>query len=268
MNSEKNPLSVAIIGIPEHERNILRNIFKLSLYRTHTYTLMPGDEASHILLIDADDPDALADWEALCKGGKNQLPWRNSSDDSAELAPSVMVARDQPANDPPHWIRRPFIATRVLSVLDQIAARLPVKPAPAVIVEPEPVAILQPSTIIPTVLVVDDSSTVRRQVGLELERLDIQVDAAESGEQAFELLARNRYDLIFLDVILPGVDGYHLCKAIKKDKTMKKTPVVMLTSKSSPFDRVKGALSGCDAYLTKPVKQSAFQGVVKKYLKN
>ena len=117
-------------------------------------------------------------------------------------------------------------------------------------------------------LVVDDSSTVRRQVGLELERLDIQVDAAESGEQAFELLARNRYDLIFLDVILPGVDGYHLCKAIKKDKTMKKTPVVMLTSKSSPFDRVKGALSGCDAYLTKPVKQSAFQGVVKKYLKN
>ena len=162
----------------------------------------------------------------------------------------------------------PFIATRVLSVLDQIAARLPVKPAPAVLVEPEPVAILQPSTIIPTVLVVDDSSTVRRQVGLELERLDIQVDAAESGEQAFELLARNRYDLIFLDVILPGVDGYHLCKAIKKDKTMKKTPVVMLTSKSSPFDRVKGALSGCDAYLTKPVKQSAFQGVVKKYLKN
>lgn len=268
MNSEKNPLSVAIIGIPEHERNILRNIFKLSLYRTHTYTLMPGDEASHILLIDADDPDALADWETLCKGGKNRLPWRDGSEDSAELAPSVMVARDQPANDPSHWIRRPFIATRVLSVLDQIAARLPAKPVPSVIAGPEPAAILQPAVVIPTVLVVDDSSTVRRQVGLELERLDVHVDAAESGEQAFELLARNRYDLIFLDVILPGVDGYHLCKAIKKDKTMKKTPVVMLTSKSSPFDRVKGALSGCDAYLTKPVKQSAFQGVVKKYLKN
>ena len=264
MRSEKNPFSVAIIGIPEHERNILRNIFKLSLYRPHTYTLMPGGESCHILLIDADDPAALADWKALCNSGNNGLPPRSHSD----LAPPVMVARDQPATEASHWIRRPFIATRVLGVLDQIAARLPDKPAQPPIAEPEPVAIIHTSTTAPTVLVVDDSSTVRRQVELELERFDVHVDAAESGEQAFELLARNCYDLIFLDVVLPGVDGYHICKAIKKDKTMKKTPVVMLTSKSSPFDRVKGALSGCDTYLTKPVKLSAFQGVVKKYLKN
>ncbi len=265
MISEKNPFSVAIIGIPEHERNILRNIFKLSRYRPHTYTLMPDDAFSHILLIDADDPCALADWETLCKSGTG-ASWRSSSDLSA-LAPSVMVARDQPANDPPHWIRRPFIATRVLSVLDQIAAGLPAKSSPPAIAEPEPVAIVQSSTAMPTALVVDDSSTVRRQVELELEQFGICVDVSESGEQAFELLTRRRYDLIFLDVVLPGVDGYHLCKAIKKNKTTKKTPVVMLTSKSSPFDRVKGALSGCDTYLTKPVKQSAFQSVVKKYLK-
>lgn len=78
---------------------------------------------------------------------------------------------------------------------------------------------------------------------------------------------KNNYDLIFLDVVLPGIDGYQLCKSLKRGKDKKKTPVIMLTSKSSPFDRVKGALAGCDAYLTKPVKQETFQKVVKKYLR-
>lgn len=93
------------------------------------------------------------------------------------------------------------------------------------------------------------------------------VDAAATGELAIEYFNKNRYNLIFLDVVLPGVDGYQLCKMLKKDKARKKTPVIMLTSKSSPFDRVKGALAGCDAYLTKPVKQETFQKVVKKYLR-
>jgi len=116
--------------------------------------------------------------------------------------------------------------------------------------------------------VVDDSSTVRKQVELELKLLGIWTDAAESGEDAFELLAQKDYDIIFLDVVLPGVDGYQICKTIKRNKAKKKTPVIMLTSKSSPFDRVKGALAGCDTYLTKPAKQNSFQKVVKKYLKS
>ncbi|MFZ1829065.1 MAG: response regulator, partial [Candidatus Competibacteraceae bacterium] len=58
------------------------------------------------------------------------------------------------------------------------------------------------------------------------------------------------------------------CKTIKKDKDKKKTPVIMLTSKSSPFDRIRGALAGCNTYITKPVSQSSFQKVVKKYLKS
>jgi len=105
----------------------------------------------------------------------------------------------------------------------------------------------------------------------------IQVHTAETGEQAIDYINKNYYNLIFLDVVLPGIDGYQLCKIFKKDKTRKKTPVIMLTSKSSPFDRVKGALAGCDTYLTKPVKQETFtkpvkqetfQKTVKKYLKS
>ncbi len=114
----------------------------------------------------------------------------------------------------------------------------------------------------------DDSSTIRKLIELELKLFNIQVDAVESGEEAFELLAQNNYDLVFLDVVLPGADGYQICKTIKKDKTRKKMPVIMLTSKSSPFDRIKGALAGCDTYLTKPVSHSSFQKVVKKYLES
>jgi len=68
------------------------------------------------------------------------------------------------------------------------------------------------------------------------------------------MLSQNNIDLVFLDVMLPGADGYQICKTIKKNRQKTTVPVVMLTSKSSPFDRVKGSLAGCDSYLTKPVE--------------
>ena len=115
-------------------------------------------------------------------------------------------------------------------------------------------------------LVVDDSLPVRKQIELELKLLGVNADFAETGEQAFKLLDNKSYDIVFLDVVLPGVDGYQVCKTIKKDIMMKQTPVIMLTGKSSPFDRVRGTFAGCDTYLTKPVAHESFQEVVKKYL--
>jgi CheY-like chemotaxis protein len=117
------------------------------------------------------------------------------------------------------------------------------------------------------ILVVDDSAPVRRSIGLELESLNAQVDLVESGEGGLNKLKNNDYDLVFLDVILPGINGYDVCKKIKRDKNKKHIPIVMLTSKSSPFDKIKGKLSGCDAYLVKPVNQSKFQKILKTYLK-
>ncbi len=116
------------------------------------------------------------------------------------------------------------------------------------------------------VLVVDDSPTVRKQIELGLLPYRVTVDLAETGERALELIARQTYVLVFLDVVLPGTDGYQVCKSIKKQAITKKTRVVMLTGKSSPFDRVRGTLAGCDAYLTKPVESKTFQGVLQKYL--
>ena len=72
---------------------------------------------------------------------------------------------------------------------------------------------------------------------------------------------------MFLDVVLPGIDGYQVCKLIKGNKqAIKRTAVVMLTSRASPFDRLRGSLSGCDAYLTKPVDENLLLEVIAKFL--
>ena len=266
--SDKKTFAIAMFGIPESERNVLKNIFKLSLYRTYTYTLASAEQASQILLVDADDPKAMDEWRAFLGASTNGASLPDQGKASLQL-PTVMVSKEMPSQGRAHYIRRPFVATRVLSVLDQVATQAPTTPPQERVIGGEkPMVEKAGESSTPTALVVDDSSTVRKQIELELKLFGIQVHAVESGEQAFELIAQRNYDLIFLDVVLPGVDGYQICKTIKKDKLKKKTPVIMLTSKSSPFDRIKGALAGCDTYLTKPVSQSSFQKVVRKYLKS
>jgi twitching motility two-component system response regulator PilG len=115
-------------------------------------------------------------------------------------------------------------------------------------------------------LVVDDSPTVRKQLEQELGSMHIQVDMAETGEQCMEMVEEAAYNIIFLDVVLPGADGYEVCKKIRRNQETKNTPVIMLTSKSSSFDRVRGAVAGCSSYLTKPVDYEKFHKVLDQYL--
>ncbi len=267
--SSKKTYAVATIGIPDNERHVLVNIFKLSLHRTHAYTLATDPGISpEILLVDADDPQSMIQWKA-----------------SRERLPAILVTKDKSSDIHAYCIRRPFVATRVLGTLDQVALKelkvhetdkeeadspmissAVITPSPKS-ATPPPVEAISERRQPFYALVVDDSRPVRKQIELELKAFGMEVDVAETGEEAFALLDNKTYDLIFLDVVLPGVDGYHVCRTIKKDKNKKNIPVVMLTGKSSPFDRVKGALAGCDTYLTKPVKQASFQKVVKKYMR-
>ncbi len=115
-------------------------------------------------------------------------------------------------------------------------------------------------------LVVDDSTTVRRLMDLTLTPMGIEVEFADNGEDAIALVGANEYDIIFLDVILPGVDGYRVCRTIKGDKRTKSVPVIILTSKGSAFDKVRGMMAGTDVYLTKPLERTELVKAINRYL--
>ncbi len=115
-------------------------------------------------------------------------------------------------------------------------------------------------------LIVDDSLTVREQLRSALDRVGILSDPADDAASAIAQLAINRYDLVFMDVVMPGTDGYEVCRKIKKDIYTRGVPVLMLTSRSSPFDRARGALAGCDSYLVKPITWETFFTAVDKVL--
>lgn len=116
----------------------------------------------------------------------------------------------------------------------------------------------------PQVLVVDDSPSVRKQLELELDLFDVDVDFADSAETAFKRLETKVYDLALLDVVLPDKDGFQICKFIKANN--KETIAIMLTGKATRADKIKGSLAGCNDYLIKPVGRMTFQNAVKNFI--
>ncbi len=104
------------------------------------------------------------------------------------------------------------------------------------------------------VLVVDDSLSVRTQMKMVLDLFELKSDLVEDAETAMVNVERHDYDIIFLDVVLPKMDGYKACKIFKSKPRSKNTPVIMLTGKKTNFNKLLGVLAGCDRYLTKPVK--------------
>jgi len=115
-------------------------------------------------------------------------------------------------------------------------------------------------------LVVDDSLAVRKQMEIEFSLLDNDLDVAANAEEALSIASKTKYDVIFMDVVMPGIDGYAACKKLKRETINKKTPIIMLTSRSSSFDKIKGALAGCDAYLVKPINHNEFNQIYSQYV--
>jgi twitching motility two-component system response regulator PilG len=115
-------------------------------------------------------------------------------------------------------------------------------------------------------MVVDDSPTVRKLVSLTLERRGYRVISAFDGVAAIKELGSNRPDLILLDINMPRLDGYRLCKLIKKHEATQSIPVVMLSGKDGMFDKLRGRLVGCSDYITKPFEADALTVKVAKYL--
>jgi len=119
----------------------------------------------------------------------------------------------------------------------------------------------------PRALIVDDSPTVRRQLSLALHQIGLDSEAVASAREALDVLAMRRYEMVLADVVMPDMDGYKLTRAIKRDKTLRGMPVIILTSRSSPFDLARGALAGCNSYLVKPVSMKSLRDTVQRHLK-
>ena len=102
------------------------------------------------------------------------------------------------------------------------------------------------------VMVIDDSNTIRRSAEIFLTQAGCQVLLAEDGFDALAKITDHRPDVIFVDIMMPRLDGYQTCALIKRHPDFRRIPVVLLSSKDGLFDRAKGRLVGSERYLTKP----------------
>ena len=115
------------------------------------------------------------------------------------------------------------------------------------------------------ILVIDDSATIRRSAETMLANEGCDVITAENGFEALSKITRYHPDLIFVDIMMPRLDGYQTCAIIKNNSEFRDTPVVMLTSKDGLFDMARGRVVGSDQYLTKPFTREELLGAVKQH---
>jgi len=269
MMPKKSTFTIMLLGLKESERRVLKSLCMLSGNRPRSYKIVSAMDADHadFWVVDGRDATALASLR------------------SARMTRQIPVMVVDPSDFPDEYdasIGRPIVASRLLSAFDLLVGKtLGENPQPpageaASLTPPVPAPASSSVQDVPlagqgrrhTALVVDDSLTIRTQVELALREHAVEATCADTAEAAMALLATRYFDVIFLDVVLPGgMDGYQICRSIKKSGVHKRTPVIMLTGKSSPFDRVRGSLAGCDTYLVKPVESKTFTAVLKKYLK-
>ena len=117
------------------------------------------------------------------------------------------------------------------------------------------------------ILVIDDSKTIRRTAETLLSKEGCQVFTAIDGFDALSKIADHQPDLIFVDIMMPRLDGYETCSLIKHNKVFKKTPVIMLSSKDGLFDRARGRIVGSEQYLTKPFTKDELLGAISNQIK-
>jgi two-component system, cell cycle response regulator len=279
MEAENN-YCVDVIGFNPTERLLLSSIFGLAARRDPSFVQRePNSQQNvHLYLVDGDNATAMNEFQAV----RSRFP-----------APAVLVAASDHGTGLP-VTPRPMQWARLLQCFDDaLQAPLPpagatddhektmvlrrtgTKPPAAVplrvptprVATTAPRAVARPRQISDAVLVVDDNATVRKFMAAKLAPFGFTADFAETGEEAVGLTGEKEYTCVFLDVVLPGIDGYQVCKLIKSNKqAMKRTAVVMLTGRSSPFDKLRGSLAGCDEYLTKPVDENRLLEVVAKFL--
>jgi len=271
--NEQINLSVMPVGFQSTDLERFKKIFHLVRGGGRTYTILPAnsEERFNILLVNFDSPSAIQEKDQFLK---------NHAD-----ARLVAVSRGPLREPPAHYIRGMLMAERVFGVLDKIEIETfdpvsgfecsppeltrTVADLPSDCVSSR--SVQEPNLIQPSIqpngsvgyraLVVDDSLAIQKSLELNLATLEqiSAIDFADNGELALQMAELNRYDLVFLDIMMPGIDGYETCSRLRKKNEYKKTPIIMVSGKTSPMDEVKGIMAGATTYLTKPVQAEQFQ---------
>lgn len=117
------------------------------------------------------------------------------------------------------------------------------------------------------VMVIDDSKTIRRTAETLLKKEGCIVVTATDGFEALSKITDQEPDIIFVDIMMPRLDGYQTCALIKHNQVFRNTPVVMLSSKDGLFDKARGRIVGSDQYLTKPFTKEELLGAIKRHVK-
>ncbi len=232
---------ISYLGIDKDDMRIIRNMFQQIkwLQKIFILRMLRADTDPDILLINADNKEALSIWRQI-KSQKNCI--------SIMLSSSGQYFKDAIT------LQRPIELKLFERILESIAAT-------------DKIHGLNENMLSDSldVLVVDDSKPVRKYMEQKLPQLyssKVTMDFAASGEESARKVRKNVYDIIFLDVVMPGVDGYKVCKWIKANSV---AHVVMLTSKGSPFDKIRGTMSGCNAYLVKPPDDESLKAILENY---
>ncbi len=116
------------------------------------------------------------------------------------------------------------------------------------------------------VMVIDDSKTIRRTAETLLKREGCEVVTATDGFEALAKIADQQPQIIFVDIMMPRLDGYQTCALIKRNQLFKSTPVIMLSSKDGLFDKARGRIVGSEKYLTKPFTREELLGAIRTYV--
>ena len=116
------------------------------------------------------------------------------------------------------------------------------------------------------ILVIDDSKTIRRTAETLLAKEGCEVFTAVDGFDSLSKIADHRPDIIFVDIMMPRLDGEQTCSLIKHNKVVTDTPVIMLSSKDGLFDRARGRLVGSEQYLTKPFTKDELLGAIQSHV--
>ncbi|PXW87681.1 response regulator receiver protein [Nitrosomonas sp. Nm84] len=116
------------------------------------------------------------------------------------------------------------------------------------------------------VMIIDDSNTIRKSAEIFLRPSGCEVLLAEDGFEAMSKIVDNQPDIIFIDIVMPRLDGYQACMLIKKNPIYQSIPVIMLSSKDGLFDKAKGRIVGSDDYLTKPFTAEGLLNIIHKAL--